>query len=633
MQFTGIFATTTLLYAAAAAAVLITTLYLLKLRKRRIQVPFSPLWQRVIVEHKRQNDWWRRLRRILSWLLQILLAAALLFAAADPHTEDEVVEGRHIVLLIDSSASMAATDVSGGADRLDLAKKKAREIIETMGPEDRVMLVDFNDRLRPLSPFVSESSILEQPLREIRVAATGTSYEAAVDFAADSLRGKAQGELILISDGAGGDFQKLAETALAEGALDEGTTLRHLKVGESADNLALTAFNVRRYLANKLDFELFVQVTSYFERPVKAEIEIYADGKLVDSKPIELEAMGTHQQFYPSQAVSGERLEARVRLRTADARDVFPLDDRAYALLPPVEKVDVLLVTDGNLYVEGPLLLNPNIEVTTVAPAEYDPKMESDVVIFDRVTPEPPARGDILYIDPSGENSPWAVRDKVDDPIIATVRRAHPLMRWITFTDINIGQASRLKTTPKDTIVASSALGAPILIARDGDDRRMVALSFDVRASDLPLRVAFPVLLINVIDWFSGDGESLLESYKTGNSWSVDVPDELEEVTVKTPAGKTFSAPVYDGRAVVFGEDAGFYQLSAKDYDRSIAGNLANTTESAIAPSDLEAGDKEVVTTTDALIFDRSEIWIWILLAIFAVLFLEWWTYNRRITV
>ncbi len=633
MQFTGIFATTTLLYAAAAAAVLITTLYLLKLRKRRIQVPFSPLWQRVIVEHKRQNDWWRRLRRILSWLLQILLAAALLFAAADPHTEDEVVEGRHIVLLIDSSASMAATDVSGGADRLDLAKKKAREIIETMGPEDRVMLVDFNDRLRPLSPFVSESSILEQPLREIRVAATGTSYEAAVDFAADSLRGKAQGELILISDGAGGDFQKLAETALAEGALDEGTTLRHLKVGESADNLALTAFNVRRYLANKLDFELFVQVTSYFERPVKAEIEIYADGKLVDSKPIELEAMGTHQQFYPSQAVSGERLEARVRLRTADARDVFPLDDRAYALLPPVEKVDVLLVTDGNLYVEGPLLLNPNIEVTTVAPAEYDPKMESDVVIFDRVTPEPPARGDILYIDPSGENSPWAVRDKVDDPIIATVRRAHPLMRWITFTDINIGQASRLKTTPKDTIVASSALGAPILIARDGDDRRMVALSFDVRASDLPLRVAFPVLLINVIDWFSGDGESLLESYRTGNSWSVDVPDELEEVTVKTPAGKTFSAPVYDGRAVVFGEDAGFYQLSAKDYDRSIAGNLANTTESAIAPSDLEAGDKEVVTTTDALIFDRSEIWIWILLAIFAVLFLEWWTYNRRITV
>jgi hypothetical protein len=633
VQFSSIFATSTFLWAGGAAALLITTLYLLKLRKRRIQVPFSPLWQRVVVEHRKQNDWWRRLRRLLSWLLQIALAAALLFAAADPHAEDEVVKGRHIVLLIDSSASMAATDVSGGADRLDLAKKKAREIIETMGPEDRVMLVDFNDRLRPLSPFVSESSILEQPLREISVAATGTSYEAAVDFAANSLRGKSDGELILISDGAGGDFDKLAETALADGRLEEGTTLRHLKVGESADNLALTAFNVRRYIANKLDFELFVQVRSYFERPVKAEIEIYADGELVDSKPIELEAMGTHQQFYPSQAVSGERLEARVRLRTADARDVFPLDDRAYALLPPVSKADVLLVTDGNLYVEGPLILNPNLNVTTVAPDAYDPSVETDVVIFDRVALAPPARGDILYIDPSGDQSPWEVRETVADPIVATVRKQHPLMRWITFTDLNIGQASRLKTTPSDTVVASSALGVPILVARDGDDRRMVALSFDVRASDLPLRVAFPVLLINVVDWFSGDGESLLETYQTGESWAVEVPDGLEEVRVTAPDGESFEAPVYDGRAVVFGEDAGFYRLQAEGFSRLIAGNLANPTESAIAPANLKAGDKEVVTTTDALVFDRSEIWIWVLLAIFAVLFVEWWTYNRRITV
>lgn len=633
MQFTSIFANSTLLGALGAAALLITVLYLLKLRKRRIQVPFSPLWQRVITEHRKQNDWWRRLRRLMSWLLQILLAALLIFAVADPHTEGEVVEGRHLVLLIDSSASMASTDVSGGADRLDLAKKKAREIIETMGPEDRVMLVDFNDRLRPLSPFVSEASILEQPLRDITAAATGTSYQAAVAFAADSLRGKSRGELILISDGAGGEFAKLGETALADGTLADGTTLRHLKVGESANNLALTAFNVRRYIANKLDFELFVQVRSYFDRPIQAKIEIYADGKLVDSKPIELEPLGTHQQFYPSQAVSGERLEARVRLETSDARDVFPLDDRAFALLPPVEKVDVLLVTDGNLYVEGPLLLNPNVELRTIGPDAYEPTMEAEVVIFDRVTMAPPARGDVLYIDPSGEYSPWEARKTVADPIVSTVKKSHPLMRWITLTDLNIGEARRLKTTPKDTVVASSALGAPILVARDGAERRSVAISFDVRNSDLPLRVAFPVLLINIIDWFSGDGESLLESYRTGNSWAIDVPDDLEQVEVRAPDGETFDAPVYDGRAVVFGEAAGFYELSGPGYSRTIAGNLANPTESAIAPSDLEVGDKEVVRNTDALIFDRSEIWIWALLIVIAILFLEWWSYNRRITV
>jgi hypothetical protein len=293
----------------------------------------------------------------------------------------------------------------------------------------------------------------------------------------------------------------------------------------------------------------------------------------------------------------------------------------------------VLLVTDGNLYVEGPLLLNPNLNVTTVSPEAYDPGVETDVVVFDRVALDPPARGSVLYINPTGEKSPWEVRETVADPIVATVKRQHPLMRWITFTDLNIGQASRLKTTPNDTVVASSALGVPILIARDGDDRRMVALSFDVRASDLPLRVAFPVLLINVVDWFTGDGESLLETYETGESWAVDVPDELDMVDVVAPSGETFEAPVYDGRAVVFGEAAGFYTLKSAGYSRLIAGNLANPTESSIAPRDLQAGDREVVTSTDALIFDRSEIWIWVLLALIAVLFLEWWSYNRRITV
>jgi len=103
------------------AALIITALYLLKLRKRRVQVPFSPLWGRVLAEYRQQTDWWRRLRRLLSWLLFMFLAATMVFALGDPHPEGEVLEGRHIVLLVDNSASMGATDVSGGVDRLDLA--------------------------------------------------------------------------------------------------------------------------------------------------------------------------------------------------------------------------------------------------------------------------------------------------------------------------------------------------------------------------------------------------------------------------------------------------------------------------------------------------------------------------------
>jgi hypothetical protein len=628
MQFVGM-EMSTLLTLAGLTAAAVTVLYILKLRKRRIEVPFSPLWREILLEHKQQSDLWRRFRRLLSWLLHLIMAALLAFALADPHLENEVVEGRHILLLVDSSASMGATDVSGGADRLDVAKKRAHEILETMGPDDRVMLVNFNNQVQPLSPFVSEPSLLEQPLRDIRLAATGTEFTQAVSFAADSLRDESNGELVIITDGAG-----VAKDAFKDVDFGDQTTVRQLKVGESLGNIAVTAFNVRRYLANKQDFELFLKIQSYFDRSVSAEVQIYADDRLVDTKPITLTAGEVYQKFYPSQAVSGERLEARVKLTSADARDVFPLDDRAYALLPEVQSARVEVVTEGNLYLEGPLLLNPNLEVTRTDPADWKAEPgKFDAVFLDRFTPQIPDQGDYFFIDPSGEFSPWEVRSAIADPIITQVRKTHPLMRWITLKDVNIGSASKLKMTRKDTVVASSALGAAILFTRIEGDRRLAGLSFDVRNSDFPLRVAFPVMLLNVIDWFGGDEGSLVESYKTGETWSIPLQGDAPVATVTDPAGRSTDVPTYEGAAVVYGIDTGFYTIKTPQETLRVAANLVNPTESAIAPSDLEFGTKDTVRDASTLIFDRSELWVWAVLALMLLLMLEWATYNRRITV
>jgi hypothetical protein len=614
---------------AGVVAAGVTVLYILKLRKRRIQVPFSHLWGRVLDKKRRQSDFWRRFRRFLSWLLHILMAALIAFALADPHLEDEVVRGRHILLLIDNSASMAATDVSGGADRLDVARQKALEILETVGPEDRVMLVAFNDQIQPLSPFVAETSIVEQPLREITVAATGTSYKEALGFAADSLRDTENGNLVLISDGSG-----LSEETFEAYDFGQNTTVRHLKIGESSGNIALTAFNVRRYVANKLDYELFVQVRNYFDRTVEAELEIHADGRLVDTKPLTLSPGETLQRFYPSQAVSGEKLEARVRLRSRDARDVFPLDDRAFAMLPSVQKVRVLAVSDGNLFLEGPLLLNPNLDVERIKSSQYSPdqSLGFDVTIFDSVAPQLPEDGNFVFFDPPPEGSPWEHRGTTDDPIITAVKDSHPLMRWITLKDLNIGSASSWRTDRWDTTVAAS-FGKPLIVTRKHEGRHLVGVAFDIRNSDMPLRVAFPVFMINVVDYFTLDDDSYIPNYTTGDTWAIDVQKDAESATVTTPLGTQTEVPVFNGRAVFHGDQTGFYTVETSGQRRTIAANLSNLSESRIEPGDLELSGDKVAQNTDNLIFERNKLWIWAVLALILLLLLEWATYNRRMTV
>jgi hypothetical protein len=627
MQFTGI-PISTLLWLGGIAAGLVTILYILKLRKRRIEVPFSHLWGRVLEKRTRESDMWRRLRRLLSWLLQLLMAGLIIFALADPHPEEEVVRGRHILLLVDSSASMAATDVSGGVDRMDIAKKRAAEILDTVGPEDRVMLVHFNDQLQPLSPFVTEPSILEQPLREIEVAATGTKFDEALAFAADSLQDKQNGLLVLISDGAGLEKRTFDDVDFGDNA-----TIRHLKIGESAGNVAVTGFNVRRYLANKLDYEIFAQVKNQFERPVEAELQIYADGRQVDSKRLTLEPGETSQKFYPSQAVSGERLEARIKLLSRDARDVFPLDDRSFALLPPIRKTKVLAVSDGNLFLEGPLLLNPNLDVQRVSPGGYEASMSGDfdLTIFDGIAPQTPERGDFVYFDPP-EDGPWEITGTTDEPIITSVKKSHPLMRWITFKDLNIGAASTVRLARGDQVVASS-FGNPLIVTRKDDSKHLVGVLFDIRNSDLPLRVAFPVMMINIIDYFTLDDESYVPNYETGKTWSIPVAAEDGTARVTAPDGESFDAAIYQGNAVFYGAQTGFYRIQGPQQTQFIAANLSSTQESRIKPGDAELPEKNVEEDTANLLFERSEWWIWATLALLLLVLIEWATYNRRVTV
>jgi hypothetical protein len=168
-----------------------------------------------------------------------------------------------------------------------------------------------------------------------------------------------------------------------------------------------------------------------------------------------------------------------------------------------------------------------------------------------------------------------------------------------------------------------------------------VALGFDITRSDLPLRVAFPLLIINSLDWFSGDGESLVASYRTGENWAVPLglqgePTGRSEVRIMDPDGKDFAAAVHEGRALFYGSRIGVYTIQAgtKDGRRAVAANLADAEESDIRPSSsLAVAGRTLEAPTGFGVALRREIWIYLLLAALGLSLTEWLTYNRRVTV
>src|SRR5512138_1250247 len=112
------------------AGAIVVGLYILKLRRRAVAVPFSPLWQRILKD-KEATSLFSKLKRLLSLLLQLLLLALLVIALGDPRAAATLIKGRNLIVLVDASASMQATDVS--PNRLAVAKDEVKAMIRGLG--------------------------------------------------------------------------------------------------------------------------------------------------------------------------------------------------------------------------------------------------------------------------------------------------------------------------------------------------------------------------------------------------------------------------------------------------------------------------------------------------------------------
>jgi len=613
----------TLGIAGAVGAATLVALYLLKMRRRRLEVPFAGLWAQVLRDTE-STALWRRLRRLLSLLLQLAILATLVLAVGDPRLGVSR-RGRTLAIVVDASASMQATDgevATGGGTRLDEAKRAAHRLIDELGPEDQAMILRLDAHPAALTGLTSDERELRQAITALEADDTDADLNRALGLAGDALRGRAQPTTVLIGDGAG---WQIAGPARPD--------LRYIPVGKTGENLAVTAFAVRRYRANQTAYEVLAELQNFGKEPATALFQLLQDGEVVESQRLELAAGQRIQRLYPNLAGAGSRLEAR--LQKDHGVDALPLDDHAFALLLPRKKIKVLVVTPGNMFLEGALFLDENLIFEKVKPADWNPALLArfDALIVDGFVPPEPPPIDTIYLDPHGAQSPFPIAGELSAPLVTEVADKHPVGRWLALRDLNISRASRFVLGPGDVAIAS-ALRVPIIAARDKGGHKAVAIGFDLKKSDLPLRVAFPVLLVNSLEWFTGGDGALVQTFAAGQSWRLVAPPGIRTLTVHDPVGRVVDAPVFDGRASYVGRKIGFYEVRSDGAAaRSLAAQLPEG-ESRIAPErELSVGGVVVPRPEPGRVGLRRALWPLLAVLAFLLLCLEWATYNRRVTV
>jgi len=601
---------------APAAAVLaltlpaIVALYFLKIRRPTRIVPALHLWPNQIRD-RQANVPWQRLRP--SWLLflQLLAAAALVAAAVQPVLPAGASLARHSIVLIDTSASMQATDVT--PSRLAEAKRQAGTLIDQLGPQDRMSIITVSPTPRIVAAITGDRDALHRALGDVTASNGPADLSSSLGLAAGLVRAGDDARAYLFSDG-------IVQPLRASFASGLPFPVEYHRVGVSGENVGLTSLTVRSSAQTRA---AYLHVQNFGQQPRSVSLEWRADNRLLDVRPLTLPAGQSQDLVLP---VPADATSVTAHLTGGD---VFALDDSATAVATTPRAFRVLLVTPGNVFLEQALRLRSDLQLDVVAPAAYKPSAAYAMTVFDRFLPPVVPDGPLLVIDPPAGTT-LAGAQAVGIGRVRASDAGDPLLANVDLQDVHVARSQDLRASTFGRPLITS-LQTPLVLVRD-EPFRQALFGFDLHESDLPLRIAFPILVQNLSEW-------MLPPSVPSHSFHPDEPVTIvpesgaTSVSVIRPDG---SRRALAGAAIAtFGDTdpTGLYtveQRVAGSIQRSwFSVNLFADPISQLKPLDrltLPPTRPTAVQTTHP---GQLEIWPWIALAALGVVTAEWLAFHR----
>ena len=569
----------------------VIAMYLLKLRREETVVPSTLLWSRLVSDVE-ANAPWQRLRRSLLLLVQLLLVIALALLAARPFLERPAGLARDLVLVIDASASMGATDVV--PNRLGAAKEAAIGALRELPNGGKVSVIAAGRSARVVATGSSDLGRIRQAIESIDVTTSTGDLGDALRLASALAARSGDAEIVVATDAA------LATPPTAK--ID--APVRVLQVGRERRNQAIVALAIRA-APSGLTKSAFVSVANLDDRQAKRRLEVYADGGLIDTRDLYIDPLARADIVVDDITQQNRRVVSVIDVRLVDdpdedaSGDVLAVDDRAWTIVPSDRLRRVLLVSAGDPYLETALSYLPNTELYGVDPSTYGPATHTekfDLIVFDAWLPATLPTNPILAIAPDRSTPLGDVTGTLTGPSIGSLDPQEPILRYVDLSTAHIAEARKLVLPEWARTVIPGPAGSPLLYAGDRAGLRTAVLAFEPRRSDLPLQVAFPILIANLAGELMGASSGPSDPVKPGDPVTLAVPAGATGIIVTRPNGTSVELVpgTVGGSAVTFSQtdELGVYTVAP------IAG--VATSGSAASPSTSVAPSASVAPPTSA---------------------------------
>ncbi|MFW5985156.1 MAG: vWA domain-containing protein [Halanaerobiaceae bacterium] len=597
-------------------ALVIIFFYLLKGKKSQIIFPAIFLWEQVKRESKNPRP---RLR--LEWepllFLQLLILLLFVTALMHPYLSQSGLQEERVVLVIDQSASMQATDVS--PNRFTAAKQRAISYLDQLASDVPVSIIGGKSRPRIVASGQNHGEIAAE-INDLAVTESKLAVEDTLKLAHNLLERENEGKIVMFSDG---NFSPPQNNLLAG--------LQWEQIGSSGENIAITNMQLAPRSETGEQYQLYVEYSnfSHEERQIpyviKSEETVYVDDTF------SLEGREQEDRVYDLTLEDSTPLTAELVLD-----DDLSLDNKAYAVGGRDYEFRVLVVGRKNPYLERAFLSLPQIRLFYREEISEEINFSSyDLVVFNQFTPPDDFNNKALYFraEDDSENEEELDNNNNDSESVYVGpeniywNRDHPLLNYVDFNSLAIFNYSQSTAGQGQESIVFSSFG-PLISAGN----EMITFNFALDNSNLSQLPTFPLLLYNSLNWFYPEIEQL-----TGNM--IRVGENYKPVNTARKKARRILDP--DNESYLLDSEEQFFTETNKtgnylvqysdDTQDYFSVNLFSSQESDLSKTgnNLQQLTEEEQENGDSTGEQRQYLWYYLVLLILLLLLVEWYIFAR----
>lgn len=624
--------------AALSLLPIIVAIHLWRVRHRRLEVSSTLLWSRVLAELPL-----RRPRRLPSRLWLLLLELAVVACGAVALARPALVAAgahRHVLVAVDTSLAMAATDVH--PTRLDVAKNEVRALVAGLGADDTMTLVDLGTAPRVLVTSADHMT-LTRAVDALRQGQGPSSLAGDGLLLSSLLRS-------YVPAGSRGDAAYLFAPVGVDGALlgalrRAAPGLQERLVGTGAGDRGVAGLTVS---CTTSSCEAYARLVNTAASPVTTRLTASVDTQSV-TKTVTLPAHSALPIGLTLPVTLRSGVHA-VKLRLA-GHDALPADDVAWATIPLDIHRKVLLVTsDPSSALAQALRAVPGVMLSTTAPDVYSDNMTQhvDLTVLDNTGADVQPPGNLLVVNPTDSTSFFNLSGTQNAPGVEVISQpgetvsagdagALPqpdLLRGVDLSSLVVSAASTARL-PRWAHVDIEGDSGPLLFSGITGGRRVAVLLFDPRAtadsnaSNLDTLLAFPALIANAVETLAP-------------APPVSAPAGQTDALAAARQGLAWIEPLHGGARLALPSSGDFAALPALRPGLYTAGGALGLGAQPIAVNAPVPGDTLSAAGVPAAAAPSAPVVLapsliapwegWAGLAVLALIALsgEWWYYVRR---